>query len=144
MSEVNPVRAVVDQVRAAREETAAKLNQQRLTEEQAVQLELSTLEQFASLTEAVEEARERCELAIARMDSAAKPYSSHDAARNIYNNTEQLPVIIGKLANADCLAKRRPDLLKEIKRLSIDAAQERLREFQSQNAAVLKKHGVIA
>ena len=144
MSEVNQTRTVIDQVRAAREEASAKLNQQRLAEEQAVQVQLGVLEQFASLTEAVEEARQRCELAIARMDAAAKPYSPHDAARNIFNNTEQLPVIIGKLANADCLAKRRPGLLMEIKRLSIDAAQERLEAFQNENAAVLKKHGVIA
>ena len=144
MIEANTTRTIIDQVRAAREEASAKLNQQRLAEEQAVQVQLGVLEQFASLTEAVEEARQRCELAIARMDAAAKPYSAHDAARNIYNNTEQLPIIIGKLANADCLAKRRSELLKEIKRLSIDAAQERLEAFQSENAAVLKKHGVIA
>ena len=144
MTEVNQTRAVIDQVRAAREEASAKLNQQRLAEEQAVQGELGVLEQFVGLMAAVEEARQRCELAFARMDAAAKPYSAHDAARNIYNNTEQLPIIIGKLANADCLAKRRPGLLMEIKRLSIDAAQERLEAFQNENAAVLKKHGVIA
>src|ERR1035441_2869672 len=144
MSEVNQTRAVIDRMRASQEEAAAKLEQDRQEANQAVQLELSILEKFASLTEAVEEARQRCELAIAHMDAAAKPYSLHDAARNIYNNTEQLPAIIGRLANADCLAKRRTELLKEIKGPSNHAAQERLEAFQSENAAVLKKHGVIA
>jgi Iap family predicted aminopeptidase len=140
----HPAREIIDQVRASQAEAAAKLDQERQEANQIVQLELSTLEKFSSLTEAIEEAKERCELAIARMDAAAKPYSPHDAARNIFNNTEQLPVIIGKLANADCLAKRRPGLLMEIKRLSIDAAQERLEAFQNENVSVLRKHGLIA
>jgi Iap family predicted aminopeptidase len=140
----HPARESIDQVRASQAEAAAKLDQERQEANQIVQLELSTLEKFSSLTEAIEEAKERCELAIARMDAAAKPYSPHDAARNIFNNTEQLPVIIGKLANADCLAKRRPGLLMEIKRLSIDAAQERLEAFQNENVSVLRKHGLIA
>src|ERR1035441_6149204 len=140
MSDAIPAREIIDRVRASREEASARLAQQRMVEEEAIQLELSTLEQFARLTEAVEEAGQRYQSTISRMDAAAKPYEIKDAARHIYNNTEQLHVIIGKLADAECLNKRRVKILREVKRLSIDDAEARLAAFKKENSASLKKH----
>ena len=110
-----------------------------------MQLELSMIEQFARLVEAVEEAKRSFAVTVERMESASEMQGEvKEAAGALHNNWGLLPAIIARLADQECLGRHRAALLVEIKRLSIGQAESDLSVFLGGNLALLKKHGIVA
>ena len=140
---MNPVRTLVDKLKAARKQSAAQEEAERLAAQEAVQLELSTLERYARLVEAVTERKRAFETVTSRMELEAQPYTVQSAAKTLCDNWAQLPLVINSLSASQCVAKHKPALLNELELQLIGGAETELRAFQDANSALLQKHGVI-
>ena len=141
---MNPIRELVDRVKGARKDAAAREEAERLAAQETVRLELSTLERFARLTEAVEESRRAFQVVVSRMEEASRPYSLQMAATELTDDFSRLPRVVNSLASSQCLAKHKAALLAEMKQMIIGQAELELRSFQEANSALLQKHGVIS
>src|ERR1017187_2612533 len=110
----NPVRTLVDKLKAARKQSAAQEEAERLAAADAVQVELSTLERYARLVEAVAENKRAFETVTSRMELEAQPYSVQSAAKELCDDWAHLPRVITALSGSQCLAKHKAALLKEM------------------------------
>lgn len=141
---INPVRTLIDTIKATRKAASAQEDLQRLAAQEAAQLELVTLETFARLTERLAEAKEGFAITCVRMGEEARKNPVADAAATLDADWKQFGLVISRLASAECLARNKDGILQEMKRLSIGAAEANLKEFGAANAALLKRHGVIS
>jgi hypothetical protein len=140
---MNPIRIIVDRVKAGRKELADKVEQERLAAQEAMQWELATLEKFARLNEAVGEAKRQFDVVVSRMDEAAQPYTVQSAALELCDDWARLPRVVASLASSQCLTKHKAALIEEIKRRLIGGAEAEFGVFQEANADLLRKHGLI-
>ena len=143
MNITNPIRVIVDRVKLSRKEAAEKGEQERLAAQEAVQLELATIEKFARLNEAVIESKRQFEVTFSRMEAESQPYSVQSAAKELCDDWSRLPRVVASLAHSQCLARHKTALLEEMKRQLIGGAEAEVGAFQVANVDLLKKHGLI-
>jgi hypothetical protein len=141
---MNPVRVLVDSLKNKRKEAAVREEAERLAAQEAVQIELSTLERFARLVEAVQEAKRAYQVVVNRMDQECQPYTLQDAGRDLCSDFAHLPRVINSLTASQCLLKHRAALLKEIEIQLVGGAEAELRQFQESNFALLQRHNVVS
>jgi|ERR1035441_8744569 hypothetical protein len=141
---MNPIRELVDRVKGARKDAAAREEEARIAAQQTIALELSTLERYARLTEAVEEAKRAFQVVTGLMEAESQPYTVQMGAKELLDDFTRLPRVVTRLASSQYLAKCKAALLKEIEIQLIGGAEAELRAFQEANSGLLQRHGVIS
>jgi glutamine synthetase len=101
---MNPIRAIVDGLKASRREASLKLEERRKADEEAILLEVSTLERYARLTESLEEARRGFAITTERMTSVLSPDFIQDAARSLDADWGKLSAVVSQASGCRMLA----------------------------------------
>jgi hypothetical protein len=141
---MNPIRELVDRVKGTRKQAMAREEAERVAAQNTAQLEISTLERYARLTEAVQEAKRAFGVATDRLEDEARPYTVQMGGAELVDDFTRLPRVVASLASSQCLAKHKAALLKEIETQLVGGAEAELRGFQESNAALLQRHGLIS